>query len=80
MPLITELTIQRIFDDNRDTLQLGWFAGFSGGEKQITDDATASSDQVGHLNLIHPGRIQVLGHQELNYFQKLSPGSPANLI
>ncbi len=80
MPLITELTIQRIFDDNRDTLQLGWFAGFSGGEKQITDDATASSDQVGHLNLIHPGRIQVLGHQELNYFQKLSPGSRANLI
>lgn len=80
MPLITELTIQKIFDDNRDTLQLGWFAGFSGGEKQITDDATASSDQVGHLNLIHPGRIQVLGHQELNYFQKLSPGSRANLI
>ncbi|MBC3881006.1 HPr kinase/phosphorylase [Undibacterium sp. LX40W] len=80
MPLITELTIQRIFDDNRDTLQLGWFSGFSGGEKQITDDATASSDQVGHLNLIHPGRIQVLGHQELNYFQKLSPGSRANLI
>ncbi len=80
MPLITELTIQTIFDDNRDTLQLGWFAGFSGGGKQITDDATASSDQVGHLNLIHPGRIQVLGHQELNYFQKLSPGSRANLI
>ena len=53
MPLITELSIQRIFDDNRDTLQLGWFAGFSGGEKLITDDATASSDQVGHLNLIH---------------------------
>ncbi|WMW81487.1 HPr(Ser) kinase/phosphatase [Undibacterium cyanobacteriorum] len=80
MPLITELSIQRIFDDNRDTLQLGWFAGFSGGEKLITDDATASSDQVGHLNLIHPGRIQVLGHQELNYFQRLSPGSRANLI
>jgi HPr kinase/phosphorylase len=80
MPLATELTIQKIFDDNRDTLQLGWFAGFSGGDKQITDDATASSDQVGHLNLIHPGRIQVLGHQELDYFHRLSPGSRANLI
>jgi HPr kinase/phosphorylase len=76
----TELSIQKIFDDNRDTLHLGWFAGFSGGDKQITSDATASSDQVGHLNLIHPGRIQVLGHQELDYFARLSPGSRNNLI
>lgn len=80
MPQITELSIQKIFDDNRDTLQLGWFAGFSGGDKLISDDATASSDQVGHLNLIHPGRIQVLGHQEINYFFRLSPGSRANLV
>ena len=80
MPLCTELTIQKIFDDNRDHLQLGWFAGFSGGNKQIIDDASASSDQVGHLNLIHPGRIQVLGHQELNYFHRLSTSSRGNLI
>ena len=60
MPLLTELTVQKIYDDNRDALQLGWFAGFSGGDKQITGDATSSADQVGHLNLIHPGRIRRL--------------------
>jgi HPr kinase/phosphorylase len=80
MPLLNELTIQRIYNDNREILQLGWFAGFSGGEKHITSDATASSDQVGHLNLIHPGRIQVLGHQELDYYHRLSPNSRNNLI
>lgn len=80
MPLLNELTIQRIYNDNREILQLGWFAGFSGGEKQITIDAAASSDQVGHLNLIHPGRIQVLGHQELDYYHRLSPNSRNNLI
>ena len=80
MPLFTELTIQQLYDKNRDTLQLGWFAGFSGGDKQITSDATASSDQVGHLNLIHPGRIQVLGHQEIDYYHHLSPASRSNLI
>jgi HPr kinase/phosphorylase len=80
MPLLNELTIQRIYNDNREILQLGWFAGFSGGEKQITIDAAASSDQVGHLNLIHPGRIQVLGHQELDYYQRLSTNSRNNLI
>ncbi|MCU6432265.1 HPr(Ser) kinase/phosphatase [Undibacterium sp. Jales W-56] len=80
MPLLTELTIQKIFDDNRDAMQLGWFAGFSGGDKQITGDATSSADQVGHLNFIHPGRIQVLGHQELAYYNRLSTVSRGNLI
>ncbi|MET3116676.1 HPr kinase/phosphorylase [Undibacterium sp. GrIS 1.8] len=80
MPLLTELTIQKIFDDNRDAMQLGWFAGFSGGDKQITGDATSSADQVGHLNFIHPGRIQVLGHQELAYFHRLPSHSRGNLI
>ncbi len=80
MPILTELTIQKIYDENRDTLQLGWFAGFSGGDKQITGDATSAADQVGHLNLIHPGRIQVLGHQELNYYHRLSPISRGNLF
>lgn len=80
MPILTELTIQKIYADNRESMQLGWFAGFSGGDKQITGDATSSADQVGHLNLIHPGRIQVLGHQELNYYHRLSPISRGNLF
>lgn len=80
MTIFNELTIQEIYDDNRDVLQLGWFAGFSGGANRITEDATASSDQVGHLNLIHPGRIQVFGHQELNYYLKLSEKSRHHLL
>ncbi len=75
MPTTTQLTIQQIFDDTRDTLQLGWFAGFAGGERCIAGDATSAADQVGHLNLIHPGRIQVFGHQEVLYYNKLSPAS-----
>ncbi|WP_423709004.1 HPr(Ser) kinase/phosphatase [Undibacterium sp. WLX3042] len=80
MPLLTELTIQKIYDDNRDIMQLGWFAGFAGADKQIIGDAASSADQVGHLNLIHPGRIQVLGPQELAYFERLSSASRVNLF
>lgn len=65
------LTIQQLFDDNRESLALGWFAGFSGSERPISGDAASAADQVGHLNLIHPGRIQVFGHQEIEYYQKL---------
>lgn len=71
----THLTIQQLYDDTRDSLQLGWFAGFGGGERRISGDATSSADQVGHLNLIHPGRIQVFGHQEVRYYNKLSAAS-----
>jgi HPr kinase/phosphorylase len=73
MPLSTPLSIQQLYDDNREALQLGWFAGFPGGERLISGDAASAADQVGHLNLIHPGRIQVFGHQETAYYKKLSP-------
>lgn len=72
-PLTTQLTIQQLYDDNRDALQLGWFAGFPGGERLISGDTASAADQVGHLNLIHPGRMQVFGHQEIEYHQRLSP-------
>ncbi len=75
MPAPTSLSIQQLYDDNRERLELGWFAGFSGGERMILGDAASAADQVGHLNLIHPGRIQVFGHQELNYYQRLKTGS-----
>lgn len=75
MPLTIPLSIQQLYDDNRETLELGWFAGFPGGERQISGDATSAADQVGHLNLIHPGRIQVFGHQETEYYQRLSPAA-----
>jgi HPr kinase/phosphorylase len=78
MPLPTPLTIQQLYDDNRETLQLGWFAGFPGGERLISGDATSAADQVGHLNLIHPGRIQVFGHQETEYYKRLSTAARAH--
>jgi HPr kinase/phosphorylase len=77
MPASTPLSIQQIYDDNREALQLGWFAGFPGGERLISGDAISAADQVGHLNLIHPGRIQIFGHQETEYYKRLSPTSRA---
>ncbi|WP_050462796.1 HPr(Ser) kinase/phosphatase [Herbaspirillum autotrophicum] len=77
MPAYTALSIQQLYEENRESLQLGWFAGFPGGERLISGDAASAADQVGHLNLIHPGRIQVFGHQETEYYQRLSNTSRA---
>lgn len=77
MPVSTPLTIQQLYDDNRESLQLGWFAGFPGGERLIYGDATSAADQVGHLNLIHPERLQIFGRQEVEYYNRLSPAARA---
>ena len=34
-------------------------------------EATSAADLVGHLNLIHPNRIRVLGKPEITYYQRL---------
>ncbi|MCD6026081.1 MAG: HPr kinase/phosphorylase [Solimicrobium sp.] len=80
MPNPSTLSIQVIYEDNRDLLKLGWFAGCSGGEKLIFGDATSAADQVGHLNLIHPSRIQVMGHQEKAYYERISSNTRAHLF
>jgi len=78
MPLNSPLSIQQLFDDNRAALQLNWKAGQSGGERLIFGDAASAADQVGHLNLIHPGRIQVFGQQEIDYLLRISDNSRNN--
>ncbi len=80
MPASTPLSIQQLFNENREELQLGWFAGFPGGERLISGDAASAADQVGHLNLVHPGRIQIFGHQETEYYKRLSPNGRLRLI
>src|SRR5260364_39519 len=67
---------QSIFDDNTESLELRWLTGQEGGERSFSDEtiahATSSADLVGHLNLIHPNRIQVLGEAEILYYQRQS--------
>ncbi len=80
MPLSTPLSIQQLYDDNRESLELGWFAGFSGSERLISGDAASAADQVGHLNLIHPNRIQVLGNHEAFHLASLEHGALQELV
>jgi HPr kinase/phosphorylase len=75
MPSNTPLSIQELVDDNHESLKLGWLAGEAGSQRLIHGDAASAADQVGHLNLIHPGRIQVFGQQEIDYLLRLSDHS-----
>ncbi|HEX4919062.1 MAG TPA: HPr(Ser) kinase/phosphatase [Limnobacter sp.] len=63
--------LKELIEANRDKLKLDWLAGKNGGERHLDLQCFASSDLVGHLNTIHPGRIQVFGRQEIEYFSRI---------
>ena len=75
MPLTNPLSIQELFDDNLEALKLSWLGGQAGANGVIVGDAVSAADQIGHLNLIHPGRIQIFGHEEVSYLAHISEQS-----
>jgi HPr kinase/phosphorylase len=65
------LTVQELVDDNADKIPFTWIAGQAAADRAIPDEGmAAAADLVGHLNLIHPWRVQVLGDEELAYYTR----------
>ncbi len=65
------LTVREMVDDNAETIPFTWIAGQDAADRHIPDDGMAAADLVGHLNLIHPSRVQVLGQVELDYYTRI---------
>jgi HPr kinase/phosphorylase len=68
-----QVSIARLFEDNREKLGLEWLAGRGGGDRALDSALTKNSTQglIGHLNFIHPNLIQVLGTSEVQYLEGL---------
>ncbi len=77
---MTALTIQQLYEQNHEAIQLEWVGGLSGGQRLVSGSGVSAADQVGHLNLIHPDRIHVFGRNEVSYYERLSPESRAYQI
>lgn len=67
------LVVKDLVDDNADDVGFEWLAGDAGRERALPDDGRSAADLIGHLNLIHPARIQVFGHEELAYYKRFDP-------
>lgn len=76
-----QVSIARLFEDNREKLKLEWIAGRSGGSRELNSEPTKDSSKglIGHLNVIHPNLIQVLGASEIEYLEGLETGSRSAL-
>jgi len=72
-PITTQTLVERL----HTRLGLEWIGGREGKTREIRpftkEDAGVSL--IGHLNLIHPNKVQVLGNTELEYLQNLDAGS-----
>ena len=72
-----QVSIARLFEDNRDKLKLEWIGGRGGGARDLNSELTKDSSKglIGHLNFIHPNLIQVLGGSEVSYLNSLDETS-----
>ncbi len=75
-----QTSVARLYEDTAEKLQLAWVGGKQGGVAVIRQDATESAAFVGHLNLIHPNRIQVLGRHEQAHITALEGARIERLI
>jgi HPr kinase/phosphorylase len=68
------IDIAKLVADNVERLGLEWVAGRDGGSRQLSRDTTqqAHVGLVGHMNFIHPFRVQVVGPAEIAYLNTLS--------
>ena len=68
-----QIDVQRLYEDTRSKLDLTWVAGATGGARVLTSETVSkpSLALIGHLNFVHPNRVQVLGCAEMDYLRGL---------
>lgn len=71
-----QITVRQLFIDNAEKLRLTWLAGQSGANNLLGNEANQQKPThslVGHLNFVHPNRVQVLGLAEIAYLLEQEP-------
>lgn len=65
------LSIKVLVDDNSDTLKFNWYLSDLYGGRMLSsseESNTTAADLIGHLNIMHPQRVQVFGVVEIDFF------------
>ena len=71
---MAQINVSELFKETRLKLKLNWVAGLEGGLNQLNSEKVTkpSLALIGHLNFVHPNRVQVLGCAEMDYLRSLS--------
>ena len=65
-----QASVAQLFEYHRERLQLLRVSGNLDASITVNQQHASPADLVGHLNLIHPDRIQVIGAPEINWATK----------
>ncbi|VAW72594.1 HPr kinase/phosphorylase [hydrothermal vent metagenome] len=78
----TDASVGTLFNTLEGKLDLNWAGGRTGEARSIknTEVESGGATLVGHLNLIHPNRVQILGETETGYLQKLPEASRRDFL
>ena len=67
----TVVSADVLFEEFRGLLKWQWAAGLAASERRFDEEmvrgARSGADLVGHLNYIHPYRVQIIGAREVAY-------------
>lgn len=76
------LTVQDLFNAEAKSLKLKWEAGENGGRRLLEPSNAKYPGMalVGHLNFVHPNRVQVIGGAELDYLDELGKPERADAL
>lgn len=74
MSAARRFSVVQLYEDHRDKLKLSWLIAV-GIDRQIElkEQGNYGADVVGHLNLIHPERLQVIGRAEHGWAHRVTP-------
>ncbi len=67
---VRQLIVAQLFEKNRERLKLTWIGGTLNRPIAVNRDDVSPADLIGHLNLIHPDRVQVLGSPEILWYKR----------
>ena len=72
-----QVTVDELFQDNREALKLSWLAGEAHAPTQLDSRQINAQSQglIGHLNFYHPNWIQIFSRTEASYFQAMEPAA-----
>ena len=80
----TAISADVLFEAFHHSLKWEWLAGLGAPERRFDEVAVlaarSGADLVGHLNYIHPYRVQILGEREIAYLTNATPDDCARRI
>jgi len=71
---MAQISVHQLYQETRRKLKLTWVAGKAGADNLLTSETVSkpSLALIGHLNFVHPNRVQVLGCAEMDYLRGLN--------